>query len=119
MRAQDLRQSQHDRMLAPLAFAKLRYRLAPPLQTDLTGQGLAEGLGRFGDLIIERIERAEMAANTLWSEDRGSITVIVRFADDIFAEREMIFRHALSEPPIRLRFPTRWAIWQIRKRERR
>src|SRR5258706_12625436 len=44
--------------------------------------------------MIERIQREEMRTRALGREQRRGITVIIRFADGLFAGCEMLFRHA-------------------------
>jgi len=51
-----------DLMRSRVAGTNLGNRVPPPLQPYLPGNGLGHAFGRFGDLVIERVQREQMAA---------------------------------------------------------
>ena len=71
----------YHRVVARCAPVNSVNSLAPPLEPDLTEQGLGHHLGSLGDLSIERKQCQQVAAPPFGREQRGQIAVSVVHAD--------------------------------------
>ncbi len=65
------------------AAVKLGNPIAPPLQADLPGDGLADRLRGLGDFVVERVEDVQLRALRAGREQRGEIAVEIDRADDL------------------------------------